>query len=65
MATPLHQLSARNPDSDLLNVVIDTPKGCRNKYKYDEKQGLWRLSKILPLGTSFPFYFGFIPSTRG
>ena len=41
------------------------PRGCRNKYKYDEKLGLWRLSKVLPLGTSFSFDFGFIPSTRG
>lgn len=65
MATPLNQLPARNPDSDLLNVIVDTPKGCRNKYKYDEEHGLWRLSKVLPLGASFPFDFGFIPSTRG
>lgn len=65
MAIPLHQLAARNPDSGLLNVIVDTPKGSRNKYKYDEKDGLWRLSKVLPLGASFPFDFGFIPSTRG
>ena len=65
MMTPLHQLPARQPDSDLLNVVVETPKGCRNKYKYDEGHGLWRLSKVLPLGASFPFDFGFIPSTRG
>ena len=65
MAMSLNQLPARNPDSGLLNLIVDTPKGCRNKYKYDEKHGLWRLSKVLPLGASFPFDFGFIPSTRG
>jgi inorganic pyrophosphatase len=65
MATSLNQLPAWNPDSGLLNVIVDTPKGCRNKYKYDEEHGLWRLSKVLPLGASFPFDFGFIPSTRG
>ena len=65
MAALLTQLPAQNPDSGLLNVVVDTPKGCRNKYKYDEAHGLWRLSKVLPLGASFPFDFGFIPSTRG
>jgi inorganic pyrophosphatase len=64
MARSLSQLSARDPESGLLNVVVDTPKGSRNKYKYDEKQGLFRLSKILPLGASFPFDFGFIPSTE-
>ena len=65
MARPLHQIAARNPDSALWNVVVDTPKGSRNKYKYDENEGLWRLSKVLPLGSAFPFDFGFIPSTRG
>lgn len=65
MAILLNQLPAWNSDSGLLNVIVDTPKGCRNKYKYDEEYGLWRLSKVLPLGASFPFDFGFIPSTRG
>lgn len=65
MTPLLHQLPARHPNAGLFNVIVDTPKGSRNKYKYDEKQGLWRLSKILPLGATFPFDFGFIPSTRG
>ena len=49
MAVLLHQVAARNPVSGLWNAVIDTPKGSRNKYKYDEKDGLWRLIKVLPL----------------
>jgi inorganic pyrophosphatase len=48
-----------------LNVVIETPKGSRNKYKYDEKSGLFRLDKLMPTGTVFPFDFGFLPATRG
>lgn len=65
MATGLNSLPARDPDTGLLNVVVDTPKGSRNKYKYDAKTHIWRLSKVLPLGASFPFDFGFIPSTKG
>jgi inorganic pyrophosphatase len=65
MSVPIHELPAVDPDSGRLNVVIDTPKGCRNKYKLDEDTGLWRLSKMLPQGMSFPCDFGFIPSTRG
>jgi|SRR5262245_6308220 len=66
MTTPpeLTHLPARDPDSGLVNVVIDTPKGSRNKYKYDKEVGLFRLSKVLPLGAAFPYDFGFIPSTR-
>ena len=48
-----------------LNVIIETPKGCRNKYKFDEKLNLFKLGGILPLGATFPFDFGFIPSTLG
>ncbi len=59
------ELPAVDPDSELLNVVVDTPRGSRNKYKWDEKQGQWKLSKVLPQGMSFPCDFGFIPSTRG
>jgi inorganic pyrophosphatase len=60
----LGHLSAREPDSGLVRAVVDTPKGSRNKYKYDEQVGLYRLSKVLPLGSAFPYDFGFIPSTR-
>ncbi len=54
-----------DPESGLINVVIDTPRGNRCKYRYAEKLGLFRLGKLLPLGTSFPYDFGFIPSTAG
>ena len=65
MATPVSELPAVDPDSGRLNVVVDTPKGSRNKYKFDEQHGQWRLSKVLPQGLSFPYDFGFLPSTRG
>ena len=65
MATPVNALPAVDPDSGRLNVVVDTPQGSRNKYKFDEQHGQWRLSKVLPQGMYFPYDFGFIPSTRG
>src|SRR5690242_12726155 len=64
MATPVNELPAVDPDSGRLNVVVETPRGCRNKYKYDAEHGQWRLSKVLPQGMSFPSDFGFIPSTQ-
>lgn len=48
-----------------LSVIIDTPKGSRNKFKYDEKRGLFELGGVLPAGAVFPFDFGFVPSTLG
>ena len=52
-------------DDEELNVIIETPKGSRNKYNYDEKLRLFRLGGVLPSGASFPFDFGFMPSTLG
>jgi inorganic pyrophosphatase len=48
-----------------LDIIIETPKGSREKYKYDEERHLFRLLKTLSAGLSFPFDFGFIPGTNG
>ncbi|MGN6162956.1 MAG: inorganic diphosphatase [Flavisolibacter sp.] len=48
-----------------IDIIIETPKGCRNKYVYDRKAKAFRLKKILPAGAVFPFDFGFIPGTKG
>lgn len=44
-------------------VVIETPKGRRNKFDYDPKIEAFTLGGLLAEGLSFPFDFGFIPST--
>jgi len=62
--TPLAQLPAFDPAGDL-HVVIETPKGSRNKYAYDPDLGVFRFKAVMPEGNSFPYDFGFIPSTRG
>src|ERR671939_103970 len=64
-AINLGSLAAFDNESEDLNVVIETPKGNRNKFKYDEERGLFKLSGVLPMGAVFPFDFGFIPSTLG
>jgi inorganic pyrophosphatase len=52
-------------DGENLNTVIETARGCRNKFKYDPELRLFRLAHVLPAGAVFPFDFGFVPSTRG
>jgi inorganic pyrophosphatase len=59
------RLSAYAPDSNELNVIIETPKGSRNKFNFDEEYLLFKLGGVLPAGAVFPFDFGFIPSTLG
>jgi inorganic pyrophosphatase len=46
-----------------INVVVETPKGRRNKYRYEPALGVFRLGKVLPAGAAFPYDFGFIPGT--
>jgi inorganic pyrophosphatase len=64
MPHPFVDLPAFDPETDHLNVIIETPKGCRNKYKYDVKRNVFMLSKVLPAGNTFPYDFGYIPCTE-
>jgi inorganic pyrophosphatase len=47
----------------VLQVVIETPKNSRNKYAFDHERRVIVLKKLLPAGMSFPYDFGFVPST--
>src|SRR5436305_106868 len=49
----------------LVRVIVETPKGSRNKLSYDPELKLFGLKKTLPQGMVFPFDFGFIPRTKG
>jgi len=62
-----HRLSQLPPvaDDGVINVVIETSRGGRTKYNYVPELAAFVAKKILPLGMSFPFDFGFIPSTLG
>jgi len=59
----LRKLKPFDRQSGNLNVVIDTPKGSRNKYAYDFKINAYKLKAVLPHGSVFPFDFGSIPGT--
>jgi inorganic pyrophosphatase len=47
----------------LLQVIIETPKGCCNKYSFDAEQKIFVLKAALPAGMMFPYDFGFVPRT--
>jgi inorganic pyrophosphatase len=61
---PLDKMSPVDEASGDMIAVIETPKGCRNKYDYDPDIGCMRLAAVLPEGMTFPFDFGFIPFTK-
>jgi inorganic pyrophosphatase len=65
LADPVRLKSFDREDSQLAVVIIETPKGSRNKYAYDPKERIFELKKVLPAGMTFPYDFGFVPSTLG
>src|SRR6266853_2076065 len=50
-------------DESTIHVVIETPKGCQNKYKFDSNLRSFRLNRVLPDGMVYPYDFGFVPSS--
>jgi inorganic pyrophosphatase len=62
---PIQKLSPFAAGPGTINVIIDTPKGSRNKFGWDEKLELFSLTGVLPAGAVFPYDFGFVPNTLG
>jgi inorganic pyrophosphatase len=63
--TAIDRIKPFAEDMDDVHVIIDTPRGSRNKLKWDRKLGVLKLSHILTAGAVFPFDFGFVPGTHG
>ncbi|MFN2637783.1 MAG: inorganic diphosphatase [Gemmatimonadaceae bacterium] len=61
----IKKMAPIDAESGDFNVIIETPKGSRNKFNYDPDIGLFSLKAVLPAGAVFPFDFGFIPGTLG
>src|SRR6201986_166473 len=57
------RLRPMNKKAGLLQVIIETPAGSRNKFAFDPDQGIFSLKKVLPAGMEFPYDFGFLPRT--
>lgn len=57
------QLKPVDKQDGILQVIIETPKGSRNKFAYDPDQRVFALRKVLPAGMAFPYDFGFLPRT--
>jgi inorganic pyrophosphatase len=51
------------PAPGLVNLVVEIPAGCRNKYEYNADAGVMALDRILHSSVRYPFDYGFIPNT--
>ena len=50
---------------DIVEIVVEIPRGSRNKYEYDEAAGVYRLDRVLSSAVFYNFDYGFIDGTRG
>ncbi|GLV48138.1 inorganic pyrophosphatase [Thermus sp. LT1-2-5] len=48
---------------EVVNMVIEVPRGSGNKYEYDPRLGVIKLDRVLPGAQFYPGDYGFIPST--
>jgi inorganic pyrophosphatase len=64
LADPSRLDSLVPQDKQLLRVVIETPKGSRNKFAFNPDDHTFELKRVLPAGMAFPYDFGFVPSTK-
>lgn len=46
-----------------IEVVVEIPRGSRNKYEFDHERGIFRLDRVLYSSVHYPTDYGFVPGT--
>jgi inorganic pyrophosphatase len=49
---------------EIVEIVVEIPRGSRNKYEFDEEAGVFRLDRVLSSAVYYNFDYGFIEGTR-
>jgi inorganic pyrophosphatase len=49
---------------NVVEVVVEIPRGSRNKYEWDEEAEVFRLDRVLASAVHYNFDYGFINDTR-
>lgn len=60
---PWHEVPPGVDAPELVNVIIEIPKGGHNKYEVDKDTGLLRVDRVLFSAVHYPCNYGFIPRT--
>jgi inorganic pyrophosphatase len=50
-------------ERDLIEVVVEIPRGSRNKYEFDKERGVLVLDRVLFSSVHYPTDYGFIAGT--
>lgn len=49
---------------EVINTVVEIPRGSHNKFEYDETLNAIRLDRVLHSSVVYPTEYGFVPETR-
>src|ERR1700733_3841595 len=60
---PWHEVEVGDQAPEIINAIIEVPKGFKAKYELDKKSGLLRLDRILFSAVHYPANYGFIPQS--
>ncbi|MCL2597842.1 MAG: inorganic diphosphatase [Paludibacter sp.] len=60
---PWHHVSPGKKVPQVVNGIIEIPRGVRAKYELDKESGLIRLDRVLYSSVYYPANYGFIPQT--
>ncbi|HVI49334.1 MAG TPA: inorganic diphosphatase [Chitinophaga sp.] len=63
MTNPWHNVSPGSEVPNVVNAIIEIPKGCRAKYELDKESGLLKLDRVLYSSVYYPANYGFIPQS--
>lgn len=58
-----HDLPLGGKAPEEFNVIIECPKGSKNKYEIDKETGLIKLDRAMKTSQDYPFDYGFAPQT--
>lgn len=65
MNNPWHSVSPGNKIPEIVNGIIEIPKGSRAKYELDKESSLLILDRVIYSSVYYPHNYGFIPQTYG
>lgn len=58
-----HEISAGKDVPNIINVIVEIPKGSKNKYEIDKETGLIKLDRAMKTSQDYPFDYGFVPQS--
>lgn len=59
----LYKIPTHADSPDVINTVIEIPRGTSAKYEYDPSLGLFKMDRCLMTAMVYPANYGFIPNT--